>query len=81
MISYPAGYSSVMMVGAVDENKAWASFSQYNSKVEIAGPGVAVLSSVPTNSGSAPALVVGATTYAPGAMDSSPKASRTRAAG
>ncbi|MES2318117.1 MAG: S8 family serine peptidase [Pseudomonadota bacterium] len=71
-ISYPAGYASVMSVGAVDENKAWASFSQYNSKVEIVGPGVAVLSSVPTNSGTSPALKVGTTTYAPGAMEGSP---------
>ncbi|SHH28079.1 S8 family serine peptidase [Massilia sp. CF038] len=71
-ISYPAGYASVMMVGAVDETRAWASFSQYNSKVEIAGPGVAVLSSVPTNSGTASALTVGGTAYAPGAMDGSP---------
>ncbi len=46
-ISYPAGYSGVMMVGAVDEYKRWASFSQYNSKMEIAGPGVSVLSTVP----------------------------------
>ena len=76
-ISYPAGYSSVMMVAAVDENKAWADFSQYNSKVEISGPGVAVLSSVPTNTGSAPSLVVGSTTYAPGAMDGSPIKSAT----
>ncbi len=71
-ISYPAGYTSVMMVAAVDENKAWATFSQYNSKVEISGPGVAVLSSVPTNSGTASALNVGTTVYAPGAMDGSP---------
>ena len=46
-ISYPAGYSSVMMVAAVDEFKQWASFSQFNTKVEIAGPGVSVLSTVP----------------------------------
>ncbi len=71
-ISYPAGYASVMSVGAIDENKAWATFSQYNSKVEIVGPGVAVLSSVPTNSGTASALTVGGTVYAPGAMDGSP---------
>jgi subtilisin family serine protease len=77
VISYPAGYASVMMVGAVDENRAWADFSQYNSKVEIAGPGVGVLSTVPTNSGSAPALTVGATVYAPGAMDGSPVKSAT----
>ena len=72
VISYPAGYASVMMVGAVDENKAWADFSQYNSKVEIAGPGVGVLSTVPTNSGTAPALTVGTAVYAPGAMEGSP---------
>jgi subtilisin family serine protease len=77
VISYPAGYASVMMVAAVDENKAWADFSQYNSKVEIAGPGVSVLSTVPTNSGSAPALTVGSTVYAPGAMDGSPVKSAT----
>ncbi len=77
VVSYPAGYASVMMVGAIDENKAWADFSQYNSKVEIAGPGVGVLSTVPTNSGSEPALTVGATVYAPGAMEGSPVASAT----
>jgi subtilisin family serine protease len=47
---YPAGYDSVMSVAAVDEDKHWASFSQINSKVEIAAPGVSVLSTVPTNS-------------------------------
>ena len=72
VVSYPAGYSSVMMVGAVDENRAWASFSQYNSKVEIAGPGVAVLSTVPTNSGTTSGLTVGGTVYAPGSMTGSP---------
>jgi subtilisin family serine protease len=78
-ISYPAGYASVMSVGAIDENKAWASFSQYNSKVEIAGPGVAVLSSVPTNSGTASALTVGGVAYAPGAMTGSPVKTATAA--
>ena len=77
VISYPAGYASVMMVGALDENKAWATFSQYNTKVEISAPGVAVLSTVPMNSGSEPALTVGATVYAPGAMDGSPVKSAT----
>ncbi len=72
VVSFPAGYSSVMMVGAVDENKQWADFSQYNSKMEIAAPGVSVLSTVPMNKGSNPALTVGAVVYAPGAMDGSP---------
>ncbi len=71
--SYPAGYPSVVSVGAVDENKAWATFSQYNAEVELAGPGVGVLSTVPMGSGSRSVLSVGASTYAPGDMDGSPK--------
>lgn len=46
-ISYPAGYSSVMSIAAINEYKQWATFSQYNSKVELAGPGVSVYSTVP----------------------------------
>jgi subtilisin family serine protease len=70
--SYPAGYASVMSVGAVDENKAWATFSQYNNDVEIAGPGVSVLSTVPMGTGQDPVLSVGSTTYASTAMEGSP---------
>jgi subtilisin family serine protease len=72
-VSYPAGYASVMSVAAIDENKQKAAFSQFNKDVEIAGPGVAVLSTVPMGSGSDSSLVVGGTTYAPGGMDGSPK--------
>jgi subtilisin family serine protease len=78
-VSYPAGYASVMSVAAVDESLTRASFSQYNSKVEISGPGVNVLSTVPMGAGAQPSLVVGATTYTPGAMDGSPKTSATGA--
>jgi len=75
--SYPAGYASVMSVAAVDENKAFASFSQYNSDVEIAGPGVSVLSTVPMGAGVDTALSVGATNYASSAMEGSPIKSAT----
>ena len=75
--SYPASYSSVMSVAAVDQNKQWASFSQYNSEVEIAGPGVNVLSTVPMGAGSDSSLTVGSTAYAPGGMDGSPKKTAT----
>jgi subtilisin family serine protease len=75
--SYPAGYASVMSVAALDENKVIANFSQFTPKVEIAGPGVGVLSTVPMGSGRESALKVGATTYAPGGMDGSPAASVT----
>jgi subtilisin family serine protease len=45
--SYPASYSSVMSVAAVDESMAIADFSLQNSAVEIAAPGVGVLSTIP----------------------------------
>jgi serine protease len=49
-LSYPASYDEVMSVAAVDSNGNRASFSQYNSQVEIAAPGVGVLSTVLNNS-------------------------------
>jgi subtilisin family serine protease len=45
--SYPAGYSSVVSVAAVDAAKTVADFSQKNADVELSGPGVGVLSTVP----------------------------------
>ncbi|KAF7764542.1 serine protease [Pseudoalteromonas citrea] len=41
-LSYPASYDDVVSVAAVDSGERKASFSQYNSQVEIAGPGVGV---------------------------------------
>jgi subtilisin family serine protease len=73
--SYPAGYSSVMSIGALDQNQQIASFSQFTPKVELSAPGVDVLSTVPMGTGRAAALTVGATTYAPREMDGSPAAS------
>jgi len=45
-VSYPAGYPSVISVAAVDQNLAVADFSPQNSDVELAAPGVSVLSTV-----------------------------------
>lgn len=45
--SYPGSYSSVVSVAAIDVNKVVADFSQYNDQVELAAPGVGVLSTVP----------------------------------
>ncbi len=45
--SYPASYDSVVSVAAIDSNMEVADFSQYNSQVELAAPGVAVLSTLP----------------------------------
>jgi subtilisin family serine protease len=76
-ISYPAGYGSVMSVAAVDENKNYATFSQYNSDVEIAGPGVSVLSSVPTGHGTDTSLTVASSSYSATPMTGSPNATAT----
>lgn len=46
-LSFPASYNSVISVAAVDSNKNVASFSQKNSQIELAAPGVGVLSTVP----------------------------------
>jgi thermitase len=43
-INYPAGYAEVVSVAATDSADARASFSNANADVEIAGPGVDVLS-------------------------------------
>ena len=48
--SYPASYSSVISVAAVDSSKKVANFSQFNDQVELSGPGAAVLSTVPDDS-------------------------------
>lgn len=45
--NYPASYSSVISVAAVDSNNVVADFSQQNSSVELAAPGVGVMSTVP----------------------------------
>jgi serine protease len=60
-ISYPAGYNSVVSVAAVDQNKALASFSQRNADVELAAPGVGVLSTVPWQEQNS--LTVGGSVY------------------
>lgn len=75
--SYPAGYASVVSVAALDQNRQIAGFSQYTPKVELAAPGVQVLSTVPMGSGRNAALTVGAASYEAGAMDGSPVATVT----
>jgi subtilisin family serine protease len=65
--SYPASYDSVVSVAAIDSNKAWASFSQYNNQVELAAPGVGVLSTVPYLDSTS--LTVDGVTYAAGHIE------------
>jgi serine protease len=69
--SYPAGYASVMSVAAVDANEARASFSQKNSDVEIAAPGVSVLSTTPWLDSNT--LTSGADIWAGGRLEGAPR--------
>lgn len=49
-VGYPAAEPEVMAVSATDDTDALASFSSTGSEVEIAAPGVDVLSSIPGDS-------------------------------
>jgi thermitase len=46
-LNYPAAYAEVVSVAATDDNDARASFSNANADVEVAAPGVDVLSTIP----------------------------------
>ena len=45
-LEFPAGYEPVMSVGAVDRNLGIATFSSHNTEVDIAAPGVDILSTI-----------------------------------
>lgn len=77
--SYPASYSSVVSVAAVDSAGVVAPFSQYNSQVELAAPGVAVRSTVPRGMGLDESFAVGLAGYEAIAMDGSYSASASGA--
>jgi len=47
-IDYPARYSSVIAVGAINSANRRASFSNYGTALELCAPGVSVLSTMPT---------------------------------
>ncbi|MBU1942646.1 MAG: S8 family serine peptidase [Actinobacteria bacterium] len=47
-VNYPAGYPSVNGIGATDNRDTRADFSNYNSTVDFAAPGVDVYSTMPT---------------------------------
>ncbi len=48
-VGYPARYSSVIAVAAIDQNNKRASFSSTGPAVELSAPGVGILSTTPNN--------------------------------
>ena len=61
-LSYPASYDAVMAVGALDQGRQHAEFSQYTPQVEISAPGEAILSTV-AGDGRLGYISLGSTTY------------------
>ncbi|HEY0096196.1 MAG TPA: S8 family serine peptidase [Archangium sp.] len=66
-LSYPASYPVVVSVGAVDSAKNIATFSQFNSQVDVSAPGVGVVSTV--GSKQVNSLTVAGATYSGGYID------------
>lgn len=72
ILNYPAAYPSVVSVAAVDANRVRAGFSTFNADVELAAPGVNVLSTVPTGSNLESIVTVGGSAYDTAPMGGSP---------
>ena len=70
-MSYPASYDSVVSVAAVDNTKTLADFSQRNSQVELAGPGVDVRSTYPTGTALEASLSLDGVAYNANPMENS----------
>jgi subtilisin family serine protease len=47
-VNFPAAYPEVMAVSATDQNDEFAGFSSQGPEIDVAAPGVRVISSVPT---------------------------------
>jgi subtilisin family serine protease len=62
-LSFPAGYGVVVSVGAVDVTNTIADFSNTGSGLDLVGPGVQVLSSVPAGKGFESSVTAGGNTY------------------
>jgi subtilisin family serine protease len=57
-LSFPAGYNTVISVGAIDRNSAIADFSQRGADLSVVAPGVSVMSSYPVGKAVITALEV-----------------------
>lgn len=62
-LGFPAAYDVVVSVGAVDVTNTIADFSNTGSGLDLVGPGVQVLSSVPAGKGFESSVTAGGNTY------------------
>lgn len=71
-VSYPAGYPSVVSVGALTEGNKRASVSQFNADVELSAAGENVLSTVPQEAGREAITTIAGKVVESNGMDGSP---------
>lgn len=62
-VSYPAAYDYVVGVGAIDNTEAKADFSNFGTQVDLVGPGVDVISSIPLGQGTRASASGGGVTF------------------
>lgn len=62
-VSYPAAYTNVVGIGAIDNTEAKADFSNFGTQVDLVGPGVSVLSSIPLGQGTKASASGGGVTF------------------
>ena len=62
-VSYPAAYTEVVGIGAIDNTEAKADFSNFGTQVDLVGPGVSVLSSIPLGQGTRASASGGGVTF------------------
>lgn len=62
-VSYPAAYTNVVGIGAIDSAEAKADFSNFGNQVDLVGPGVSVLSSIPLGQGTQASASGGGVTF------------------
>lgn len=67
-VAYPAAYEGVVAVGAIDDLKAIASFSNQGPSLDVVAPGVDVLSTLPLGSGNVAWLSENDITYGGAAL-------------
>ncbi|HEV8660330.1 MAG TPA: S8 family serine peptidase [Thermoanaerobaculia bacterium] len=63
-VDYPAAYRDVLAIGAVDQSRVVAGFSNQGPELAVVAPGVSVLSTYPVGQGSSAGALTNAGTFA-----------------
>ncbi len=72
-VGYPAGYRGVLAIGAIDENRSIATFSNQGPELSLVAPGVGVLSTVRLGTASVAAVQTPSGAFGGNGITGSPK--------